>query len=123
MLARPLAKAIGLAAGGGVLVALGWPATPIGAPLVALGAAIALRAVWQWERTRVVVTTEKVFVVRGTVKRRASAIRLGAIRELEVEEPLLGRLLGYGTIVAGPLELDHVAEPHEVYRLVERLCA
>lgn len=123
VLAGPLARALAAAAVGGVLVAIGWPATVFGAPLVAVGAAIALRAVWQWERTRVVVTTEKLFVVRGTMRRRASAVRLRSIRELEVEEPLLGRLLGYGTIVAGPLELDHVAEPHEVYRLVERLCA
>ena len=34
-----------------------------------------------------------------------------------------GRVLGYGTVFAGPLEIDHVPRPREVYRLVERLCA
>ena len=123
VLARPLLRAVAVAAVGGLLVALGWPAIVLGTPLVGAGAVIALRAVWQWERTRVVVTTEKLFVVRGTMRRRASAVRLRSIRELELDEPLLGRLLGYGTIVAGPLELDHVAQPREVYHLVERLCA
>jgi hypothetical protein len=91
--------------------------------LLAVAALLALRAVWSWERTRLVVTTEKVYVVAGTVHRRASAVRLRSIESLGLEESLAGRLLGYGTLVAGPLELDHVARPREVYRLVERLCA
>jgi len=123
VLARPLARAVLLALAGGLLVALGWPYTALGAPLVAVGALVSLRAVWRWERTRLVVTTEKVFVVHGTLRRRASAVRLRSIQSLDLEQPLLGRLLGYGTVVAGPLELDHVAGPREVFRLVERLCA
>jgi uncharacterized membrane protein YdbT with pleckstrin-like domain len=123
VLAWPLARAVTIAIGGSLLLAAGWPATAAGAPVMVFAAVLGLRAVWQWERTRLVVTTDKVFVVRGTLRRRASAVRLGAIRELDLEEPLLGRLLGYGTVVAGPLELDHVAQPREVYRLVEQLCA
>ncbi|MFN2468415.1 MAG: PH domain-containing protein [Gaiellaceae bacterium] len=123
VLARPLLRALGLAAAGGLLVAAGWPLTVLGAPLVAAGAAVALRAVWRWERTRMVVTTEKVFVVHGTLRRRASAVRLRSIQSLDLEETLLGKLLGYGTVVAGPLELDHVPQARRVYRLVERLCA
>jgi hypothetical protein len=37
---------------------------------------------------------------------------------VEIEQGLLGRLLGYGTVVAGDLEITHVPEPR---RLVERL--
>jgi hypothetical protein len=37
---------------------------------------------------------------------------------VEIEQSLLGRLLGYGTIVAGELEITHVPQPH---RLVDRL--
>ena len=123
VLARPLLRAVGLAAVGGVLFLVGWPATVLGAPLLAAGAVLSARAVWRWERTRVVVTTEKVYVVDGTVRRRASAVRLRSIQSLGIEESLPGRLLGYGTVVAGPLELEHVPHPREVYRLVERLCA
>jgi hypothetical protein len=123
VLARPLARALALAAIGGLLFVVGWPATLLGAPVLAAAAFLAVRAVWRWERTRLVVTTEKVYVVGGTMKRRAEAVRLRSIQSLGVEESLTGKLLGYGTVLAGPLELDHVSRPREVYRLVERLCA
>lgn len=122
VLVRPLAQALCFAILGGALLAFVWPVAILGAVLMALGAAIALRAVWGWERTHVVVTTEKVFVVNGTWRRRAKAVRLKTIDAVELEQSLPGQLFGYGTIVVGPLELDHVAEPKRIYRLVERLC-
>jgi uncharacterized membrane protein YdbT with pleckstrin-like domain len=121
VLARPLGQALVLALAGGILIAQPWPLQLPGALLVVAGALLTLRAVWQWERTHLVVTTEKLFVVHGTLRRRASAVRLRSVENLELEQTLLGRLLGYGTLVAGPLEIDHVAEPRNVYRLVERL--
>jgi uncharacterized membrane protein YdbT with pleckstrin-like domain len=121
VLARPLGQALLLAAAGGVMLALPWPAQVPGALLVIAGALLTLRAVWLWERTRLVVTTEKLFVVSGTLRRHASAVRLRSVENLELEQSLSGRLLGYGTLVAGPLEIEHVPEPRDVYRLVERL--
>src|SRR6266536_1457924 len=84
-------------------------------------ATIALRAVWMWERTRVVLTTEKLFVVHGTFRRRAAAVRLSRLGAVEIEQSLVGRMMGYGTIVAGELEIDYVPQPRRVYGLVERL--
>jgi uncharacterized membrane protein YdbT with pleckstrin-like domain len=121
VLARPLAQALLLVAAGGVLLALPWPSQVPGALLVIAGALLTLRAVWLWERTRLVVTTEKLFVVSGTLRRHASAVRLRSVENLELEQSLPGRLLGYGTLTAGSLEIDHVPEPRDVYRLVERL--
>ena len=121
VLARPLAQAVVLAGAGGFLVFQPWPLLLPGALLVVGAALVALRAVWRWERTRLVVTTEKLFVVHGTMRRRASAVRLRSVENLELEQTLPGRLLGYGTLVAGPLEIDHVPQPRNVYRLVERL--
>lgn len=121
VLTRPLLWAIALATVGGVLLTLPWPVSVAGAVVVALGALVALRAVWKWERTRVVVTTEKVFVVHGTWRRRAKAVRLAAVEAVELEQSFPGQLLGYGTVVVGPLALDHVPKPKNVYRLVERL--
>ncbi|HVD12606.1 MAG TPA: PH domain-containing protein [Gaiellaceae bacterium] len=121
VLARPLAQAAGLAAAGGILLAQIWPLQLPGAALVVVAAAVCLRAVWRWERTHLVVTTEKVFLVDGTLRRRAASVRLRALEKLELEQSFPGRLLGYGTLVAGPLEIDHVPEPRNVYRLVERL--
>jgi len=121
VLARPLAQGAALALLGAALLAQPWPLPVPGAALVVLSAAVVLRAVWRWERTRLVVTTEKVCVVDGTLRRRSSAVRLRAVENLELEQSMAGRLLGYGTLVAGPLEIDHVPEPRSVYRLVERL--
>jgi uncharacterized membrane protein YdbT with pleckstrin-like domain len=121
VLARPLAQAVVLAASGGILLTQPWPLPLPGALLVSLAAFVCLRAVWCWERAHLVVTTEKLFVVDGTLRRRSSAVRLRSVENLELEQTLPGRLLGYGTLVAGPLEIEHVPQPRSVYRLVERL--
>ena len=118
VLARPFARAFALAAAGVAAVAAGWPLSLPGPFLMFFAAAVALRAVWGWERTRVVVTTEKLFVVHGIVRRRAAAVHLARVGTVEVEQSLLGRLLGYGTVIAGELEIPFVPEPRELARLV-----
>jgi len=121
-LARPLAQTALLAAAGAVLLAMPWPPLAVpGAALVVAAAVVCLRAVWLWERTRLVVTTEKVCLLEGTLMRRSSAVRLRSVDHLDLEQSLPGRLLGYGTLVAGPLAIEHVPHPRSVYRLVERL--
>jgi uncharacterized membrane protein YdbT with pleckstrin-like domain len=121
VLARPLVWAIAIAGAGGVLATVDWPVSLAGSVLIGLAAFIALRAVWKWERTKMVVTTDKVFVVGGTWRRRARAVRLAAVEAVELEQTLPGQLFGYGTVVVGTLALDHVPKPKSVYRLVERL--
>jgi uncharacterized membrane protein YdbT with pleckstrin-like domain len=121
VLARPIAYAAVLALTGGILLAEPSPLPVVGAALMTIAAAVCLRAVWRWERTHLVVTTDKVCLVDGTLRRRSATVRLRAVENLELEQSLTGRLLGYGTLVAGPLEIDHVPEPRSVYRLVERL--
>jgi uncharacterized membrane protein YdbT with pleckstrin-like domain len=123
VLLRPLAWAMVLASGGGAVATLPSPLSVGGVMLVALGALVALRAVWKWERTRVVVTTEKVFVVKGTLRRRAHAVRLAAVEAVELEQSFPGQLLGYGTVVVGPLALEHIPRPKRLYHLVQRLSA
>jgi uncharacterized membrane protein YdbT with pleckstrin-like domain len=121
VLAGSFLRALGLGVVGIGCMAIGWPASIAGVLLQVVGAAIALRAVWKWERTRVILTTEKLFIVHGTLHRRAAAVRLSRLGAVEIEQSLVGRLLGYGTIVAGDLEIDYVPEPRRVYGLVERL--
>src|SRR5205807_2410013 len=118
LLAPSFARALGLAGLGAALSQLGWFLTPLGAALVGLGAAIALLAVWRWERTRLVVTTDKLYVVHGTLRRRAAGVRLSRAGAIEIEQTLLGRLLGYGTLIAANLEIDYVPDPQEVWHLV-----
>ena len=118
MLVGSFVRALALAVPGLVAVVIGWPATIAGVALLCVAAAIVLRAVWRWERTLVVLTTEKLFVVHGTLRRRAATVRLARVGPVEIEQSLIGRLLGYGTIVAGDLEITHVTQPT---RIVDRL--
>jgi DNA-binding PucR family transcriptional regulator len=121
VLMRPFVRAYLVAALGIVLLGLPWP-VPVAAPIVlAVSAALAIAAVWRWDRTRLVVTSEKVFLVQGIARRRASAVMLRSLRLVAHEQSLVGRLLGYGTVHAGPLEVPYVARPREVCELVERL--
>jgi membrane protein YdbS with pleckstrin-like domain len=121
VLARPLLWAVVLGGLGGVLLTLPWPVSVAGAAVVAVGALVALRAVWKWERRRLVVTTEKVVLVDGTLRRRAQAVRLAAVEAVELEQTFTGQLFGYGTLIVGSLALDHVPRPKRVYRLLEHL--
>jgi hypothetical protein len=108
-----LARAFLIAAVGGFLVSLRSPFPVAGAALVAIAALLAFRAVWKWERTHVIVTDDRLALVRGTLRRRIAAV--------QVEQSLLGRFLGYGTLIAGPLSITYVPQPRNVYRVVESL--
>jgi membrane protein YdbS with pleckstrin-like domain len=121
VLVRPLLRALLLAGAGCGAFLGGWPFSIAGAPLLLVAAIVATAAVWKWDRTHVVLTTEKLFVVHGVVRKRAAAVRLAKVGTIEIEQSLLGRMLGYGTIVAGELEISCVAEPREVCGLVQRL--
>ena len=119
VLARPFAKAFVVAGAGGIVYSFGWPWLVVGAVLLAVGAFVALRAAWEWERTRLLITTDQLVVVRGTLRRRTTAVKLDRVGGLRVDESLLGRLLGYGTLVAGDLSIEYVPHPWGVCRLVD----
>jgi membrane protein YdbS with pleckstrin-like domain len=120
VLVRPLLRALALgAAGGAVVVLVPRPAVQaVGAVVLAVGAVVALRAVARWDRTRIVVTPDTLLVVRGVLGRSSAAVPLNRIGVVEVDQTLSGRLLGYGTLVAGELEIPYVPRPREVARLL-----
>lgn len=121
VLAPALLRAFLVAAAGGLLFTLPFPVPLAGAALVIASALYALRAAWKWERTRVIVTDEQLALVRGTLRRRIAAVRFERVGAVEVDQSLIGRLLGYGTLVAGPLEITFVPQPRSVYGLVDSL--
>ena len=86
VLARPLAQALVLAGAGAVLLLQTWPLQVPGAALVVAGSLLSLRAVWRWERSHLVVTTEKLFVVDGTLRRRSSSVRLRSVMSRQIRE-------------------------------------
>lgn len=61
------------------------------------------RAVWQWDRSLLALTTRRVFFVapRGRLRRAFESMPLGAIRATGVQHSFAGRLLGYGTLTLG----------------------
>jgi membrane protein YdbS with pleckstrin-like domain len=121
-LARPLARPLVLAGLGTALVVAGlpvaWPLGALGAGALVVSAVLALAAVWRWDRTRLVLTSEKLFVVYGIAARRAAAVRLGRVPALEFEQGVVGRVLGYGTLVAGDFEVPYVPDPRRVRSLL-----
>jgi len=121
VLVRPLLRALVLALLGATAFLGGWPVSVAGATLLVIAAVLATVAVWKWDRTHVVVTADKLFVMHGVVHKRAAAVRLARVGTVEIEQSLLGRVLGYGTIVAGDLEIRCVAKPRELCGLVQRL--
>ena len=121
VLARPLVRAL-LLVGGGVALALwandlAWPLAAVGATVALFGALAALRAVLSWDRTKVVVSQEELAVVYGVVRRRTASVELSPAAPLEVEQSILGRVLGYGTVIAGDLEIPHVPDPRRLREL------
>jgi uncharacterized membrane protein YdbT with pleckstrin-like domain len=121
ILVRPLTRALAFAVLGATGLALGWPVSLAGLVLLIVAAVLALVSVWRWDRTHVVVTTEKLFIVHGVVRKQAAAVRLAKVSTVEFDQSLLGRLLGYGTIIAGDLEIACVPHPRELCGLVQRL--
>jgi uncharacterized membrane protein YdbT with pleckstrin-like domain len=117
-LMRPLGRSFVGAIIGAILV-LAAPSSLglIGAFLLGIAALSGLAAVWRWDRTQFVVTSEKLFITYGIAQRRAAAVRLARVRPVEMKQSVAGRMLGYGTVIAGELEIPYVPDPDKVCSL------
>jgi hypothetical protein len=117
-LARPFLCALLLALAGGACFLAPWREVGVaGAILLALAAFTAVVAVARWDRTHLAVTGSTLVVEHGILSRRTASISLNGT-VFEVERTLLGRLLGYGTVIAGELEMDYV--PRRLTRLLQQ---
>ncbi len=117
VLARPLLRSLVLAAAGAACFLAPWGVVRVaGAALLALAALLAVVAVARWDRTHLVLTGDGISVVHGLLRRTSASVAFEPGRVVEVERSLLGRVLGYGTVVAGEFEIDAVPR-----RLAKRL--
>jgi uncharacterized membrane protein YdbT with pleckstrin-like domain len=117
-LARPFLRALLLALAGAACFFAPWPVVAaVGAVLMGLAALIAVVAVVRWDRTHLAVTGSALVVEHGFLSRRSASISLNGT-VFEVERTLLGRIFGYGTVVAGELEMDYV--PRRLMRLLQQ---
>jgi hypothetical protein len=117
-LARPLLRALALALAGAACFLAPWTAAwAAGALVLALAAVVAVLAVARWDRTHLVVTGSTLVVEHGFLRRSSASVSLNGT-VFEVERSLLGRMLGYGTVVAGELEIDCV--PRRLTRVLQQ---
>jgi uncharacterized membrane protein YdbT with pleckstrin-like domain len=117
-LARPLLRAFVLALAGATCFLAPWRFVGVaGALLLGLASVIAVAAVGRWERTHLFVTDNALVVEHGFLRRSSASVSLNGT-VFEVERPLLGRILGYGTVVVGELEIDCV--PRRLTRLLQQ---
>src|SRR5947207_5209308 len=98
VLIAPLARAVALALAGAASLLPGWPFSLAAPVLIGVAAFIALRSVWRWEATRLIVTRERLLVSTGILRRHQAAVGFTRVGSFEVEQSLLGRVLGYGTL-------------------------
>jgi uncharacterized membrane protein YdbT with pleckstrin-like domain len=138
MLGHGLVALILAAVGAGVLVAP-WNkvngameyAEPIRwAGIACLGIAVIFLAVGLVRRdaTEMAVTTKRVIVKTGLANRRTVELLLPRIESVVVEEPFLGRMLGYGTVIlhgtGGATEVfPQIAHPLRFREQVQRQIA
>jgi uncharacterized membrane protein YdbT with pleckstrin-like domain len=117
-LARPLLRALAFALAGAACFLAPWTAVAaVGAVLLAIAALIAVIGVARWDRTHLTVTGNALVVEHGFLGRKSATISLSGT-VFEVERTLLGRILGYGTVIAGELEIDCV--PRRLTRLLQQ---
>jgi uncharacterized membrane protein YdbT with pleckstrin-like domain len=106
---RPFFRSLLLAAAGVACFFVAWrPAAFAGAGLLALAAFLIFVAVARWDRTHLVLRGDELTVVHGVLRRRSVRVRIEPGYPIEVERSLLGRVLGYGTLIAGELEVRAV---------------
>jgi hypothetical protein len=75
-------------------------------PVIALAARAVFRfarAVWQWDRSLLALTTRRICIVgpRGRIRRAWETMPLGSIRATGASHSFAGRLFGYGTLTLG----------------------
>ena len=117
-LARPFLRALLLALAGAACFLAPWTVVAVvGAILVGLAAFVAVVAVMRWDRTHLAVTGSTPVVEHGVLSRRTASVSLNGTVFL-VERTLLGRILGYGTVIAGELGMDYV--PRRLTRLLQQ---
>jgi hypothetical protein len=89
----------------------------VGAGLALMaGSVLAIAGAMKRNATEIVVTNKRVIVKTGILSRRTFEMLLSRIESIGVQEPMIGRMLGYGTVIlrgvgGTPDEFDLIAKP------------
>jgi uncharacterized membrane protein YdbT with pleckstrin-like domain len=99
-----------------LVLLLGW--------LLGLGIVLALIVTVRQLSTEVAVTNRRFIYKTGWISRRVHDIHLAKIESSNLQQSLMGRLFGYGTLSVhgtgvGSIELPNVDDPNELKRAIE----
>jgi hypothetical protein len=89
--------------------------TGTGLAFLAIGAVSAFVGIMRIKSTEMVLTNKRILLKQGILKTRTIEVLLSKIEGISVEEPLLGRVLGYGTVM-----IRGTGGTHEPFRNVAR---
>jgi uncharacterized membrane protein YdbT with pleckstrin-like domain len=125
VLAGPALIALLLAAGGITLLAYRRDLLIAGLVPLALAVLIVAFAVIQRGATEIAVTNRRVIIKTGMSSRRSLEIMLPKVESIGIDEPFLGRLLGYGTVTihgtgGTPEPFQRIAHPAQFRREVQQ---
>jgi len=125
VLVGPVILALAVAAGGvACLIQKDMDFLYAGAALLIVAAAIAAFAVAKRNAVEIAVTNRRVIIKTGMVSRRSLEIMLAKVESIGIDEPVMGRMLGYGTVVVHgtggtPEPFRRIAHPSEFRRKVQ----
>lgn len=125
VLAGPAIIALILAAGGITLLAYRHDLLIAGLAPLALAVLILAFAVIRRGATEIAVTNRRVIIKTGMASRRSLEIMLAKVESIGIDEPFLGRLLGYGTVTihgtgGTPEPFQKIAYPAQFRREVQQ---
>jgi uncharacterized membrane protein YdbT with pleckstrin-like domain len=97
----------------------------LGAVLLLVAAIVLVSAIVKRNATEIGVTNRRVIIKTGMLNRRSLEIMLPKVESIAINEPAMGRILGYGTVVihgtgGTPEPFDKIAHPSEFRREVQQ---
>ena len=86
-------------------------------------------AIWEWLKlhfTEMGVTNKRVILKTGIISRHSEEMKLSSIETVEIEQGIMGRILGFGTVkVTGKgisdLVFTRIDDPMDVKRRIESI--
>jgi uncharacterized membrane protein YdbT with pleckstrin-like domain len=97
----------------------------VGIALIAVAAIIFAYSVVKKNATEIAVTDRRVIIKTGLTSRRSLEIMLAKVESIGIDETLMGRMLGYGTVVihgtgGTPEPFRKIAHPSEFRMAVQQ---
>ena len=76
-------------------------------PLFGVGLVFLIIAYVRYQSTELAVTTKRVIVKHGFIRRQTVEINLGKVESIQVEQGILGRMLNFGTLIVAGTGTSH----------------